>query len=80
MKNLDGIDAIQWHNWADNRAEFGLRIGLRAFAEGGFNDFDPKPVWYVWKAAGTDQEDEVFAPYLSTIGITDWDSIMHEVE
>lgn len=80
VKNLDGIDAIQWHNWKDNRAEFGLRIGLRSFAEGEFNDFDPKPVWYVWKAAGTDQEDEVFAPYLSTIGITDWDSIMHEVE
>ncbi|MGN1215697.1 MAG: DUF5722 domain-containing protein [Candidatus Cryptobacteroides sp.] len=80
VKNLDGIDGIQWHNWADNRAEFGLRIGLRAFDDAGFNNLDPKPVWYVWKAAGTEQEDEVFAPYLSTIGISDWDSIMHEVQ
>lgn len=80
VKALDGIDAIQWHNWADNRAEFGLRIGLRAFDDAGFNNLDPKPVWYVWKAAGTDKEDEVFAPYLSTIGISDWDSIMHEVQ
>ncbi|MGN0202424.1 MAG: DUF5722 domain-containing protein [Candidatus Cryptobacteroides sp.] len=80
VKNLDGIDAIQWHNWADNKAEFGLRIGLRSFEDSGFQNLDRKPVWYVWKAAGTNDEEEVFAPYLSTIGISDWDSIMHEVE
>lgn len=78
LQKLDGIDAMQWHNWADNRAEFGLRIGLRAFDAEGFNALQPKPVWYVWKAAGTEEEDEVFAPYLKTIGISDWDSIMHE--
>lgn len=78
VAKLDGIDAIQWHNWADNKAEFGLRIGLRAFDADGFKGLDPKPVWYVWKAGGTPEEDEVFAPYLSVIGISDWDSIMHE--
>ncbi len=80
LEKLDGIDAMQWHNWADNREEFGLRIGLRAFAEGNFKELDPKPVWYVWQAAGTDREEEVFAPYLNVIGITSWDGIVKTVK
>lgn len=80
LEKLDGIDAMQWHNWADNREEFGLRIGLRAFAEGDFKELDPKPVWYVWQAAGTDREEEVFAPYLNVIGITSWDGIVKTVK
>ena len=80
ISKLDGIDAMQWHNWADNRQEFGLRIGLRAFAEGSYTDLQPKPVWYVWKAAGTDKENTVFSPYLSTIGISSWDNIIQTVK
>lgn len=77
---LDGIDAMQWHAWADNREEFGLRIGLRSFADGDFNSLDCKPVWYVWQAAGTDKEDEVFEPYLDVIGISSWDNIIQTVK
>lgn len=80
LKKLDGIDAMQWHNWADNRAEFGLRIGMRAYADGKFKDLDPKPVWYVWQAADTEDEDKVFEPYLKTIGITSWDNIVKTVK
>lgn len=80
VSKLDGIDAIQWHNWADNKAEGGLRIGLRTFAEGSVSDFTPKPVWYVWKAAGTAEEDAVLDQYKTTLGITDWDSILKTVE
>ena len=80
LQKLDGIDAMQWHNWSDNRAEFGLRIGLRAYADGDYKDLDPKPVWYVWKAAGTENEDEVFAPYLKTIGISSWGGIVRTVK
>lgn len=75
--NLDGIDAIQWHNWIDNRAEFGLRIGLRRFPDDSTDPGGPKPVWYAYQAAGTDREEEVFEPYKSIIGITDWSEIMH---
>ena len=78
VSRLDGIDAVQWHNWADNKDEGGLRIGLRAFAEGSFKNLDPKPAWYVWKAGGTSEEDAVFNQYLPTIGIGSWDEIMHE--
>ena len=80
VSKLDGIDAIQWHNWADNKAEGGLRIGLRTFAEGSVSNLTPKPVWYVWKAAGTAEEDSVFDQYKTTIGISDWDSILNTVE
>ncbi len=79
VSKLDGIDAIQWHNWADNKAEEGLRIGLRTFDEGDVQNLTPKPVWYVWKAAGTDEEDSVFDQYKTTLGITDWNSIMGSV-
>ena len=75
---LQGIDAIQWHNWWDNPAEDGLHIGLRR--NDGKNPSTPKPVWDVWKAGGTASENTVFAPYLSTIGIASWEEIFHNVE
>ena len=70
---------MQWHNWMDNREEGGLRIGLRAFADGDFKEYDVKPVWKVWQAADTDKEDEVFKPYLDVIGISNWDGLIHTV-
>jgi hypothetical protein len=65
-----GIDAMQWHNWFDNEAEFGLRIGLRKF---GSHGLERKDVWFAYQAAGTPAEDDVFRKYLSVIGITDWE-------
>lgn len=79
LELLDGIDAIQWHNWIDNRGEFGLRIGLRRYPDDEEDPGGAKPVWYVYQAAGTDQEDAVFDPYKSLIGISDWSQIMHTV-
>ena len=79
VSKLDGIDAMQWHNWADNKDEDGLRIGLRSFAESSMANLTAKPVWYVWKAAGTAEEDTVFDRYKSTLGISDWASIMGSV-
>ncbi len=80
VKQLDGIDGIMWHNWKDNKAEFGLRIGLRAFEDGSFKEYDVKPSWKVWQAADTDDEDKVFSPYLEVLGLSDWNNIIHEVK
>ena len=80
VSRLDGIDAIQWHNWADNKVEYGLRIGLRSFDADGWNALDPKPVWYVWKAGGSAEESAVFDQYLGTLGLSSWDEIMHDME
>ena len=76
---LAGIDAIQWHNYQDNRAEFGLRIGLRKYPDDADDPGGRKLSWFVWQAAGTANEDEVFKPYLSTIGITAWKDIFGSV-
>ena len=77
VKRLTGIDGMQWHNWFDNRQEFGLRIGLRRFGDDETDPHGRKPVWFVWQAADTDKEEEVFAPYLRIIGVTSWSRIFH---
>ena len=68
-KNLEGVDAFQWHNWRDNAMEAagGLYLGLHALGGRGLDEYARKPVWYVWQAAGTESEDTVFAPYLNVI-------------
>ncbi len=80
MKILDGIDGFQWHNWFDNRGEGGLRIGLRRFPDDETDPGGAKPVWYVFKAADTPNEKEVFDPYKETIGIKDWKEAQYKGE
>jgi hypothetical protein len=75
---LEGIDAIQWHNWMDNRYEGGLRIGLRKFSDEPGDPAGIKPVWNVYQAAGTSSESAVFDPYLKTIGINSWEETLHK--
>jgi hypothetical protein len=79
MEKLDGIDGFQWHNWIDNRNEGGLRIGLRRFPNDEQDPGGKKPVWYLYQAAGTDKEDELFDLYKKTIGIKKWQEIEHRI-
>jgi hypothetical protein len=72
MQVLDAIDGFQWHNWFDNRNEGGLRIGLRRFPDDETNPGGTKPVWEVFKAADTKNENAVFDPYKKVIGIQYW--------
>ena len=80
LKRLDGIDGFQWHNWFDDRGEGGLRIGLRRFPNDEQDPGGKKPVWYVYQAADTDQEDAVFDPYKPIIGISEWSEVVHTVQ
>ena len=80
IEALEGIDAVQWHAWLDNRGEFGLKIGLRRYPDDETEPGGVKPAWKVWQAAGTEKEDAVFAPYLSVMGLSDWSEIFHAVE
>lgn len=77
LKTLDGIDAFQWHNWIDNRYEGGLRIGLRRFPDDPADPGGKKPVWFVYQAAGTGQEDAVFDIYKLIVGIQNWSDVVH---
>lgn len=71
---LSAIDGITWHANVDNTGDGALRLGLHQYATNGNKR---KPSWYVWKAAGTSDEDEVFGPYLSVLGFTSWNEVMH---
>ena len=77
MKTLDGIDAMQWHNWIDNRSEDGLRIGLRRFPDDESDPGGRKPVWFTYRAADTEQEDAAFEPYKAVIGIQNWEELRY---
>ena len=75
IEALDGIDAHQWHNWADHKDEleqFGVRLGLRKSFQ---DNYEPKEIWWAYQAAGSDHEDEFFSKYLTIIGIDNWDII-----
>lgn len=77
---LEGIEGIQWHNWYDNPAEAVL-LGLR-FQEGTSKPEagQPKPVWYTYQKAGTEEEEEYFNQYLPIIGIPNWDILQPVTE
>ena len=81
MKKLeacDGIDAYQMHGWFDQRAEGGLRIGVRRFTDDETDPGGRKPAWFVFQAFGTDREDEVFEFAKDIIGIDDWDQVIYK--
>ncbi|MCC4211527.1 DUF5722 domain-containing protein [Leeuwenhoekiella parthenopeia] len=78
IKYLDAIKGFQYHNWQDNRREGGLRIGLRRFPDDEEQPGAKKPVWFVYQAFGTNQEDAVFDPYKKLIGIENWNEIRYE--
>lgn len=74
LNGLEGIDGLQWHNWFDNEGDgAGAMLGLRKFPDK--NNGEPKPVWELYRQAGTATEDEAFAPSLQVIGIPDWNII-----
>ncbi len=77
MQGLSSIESWQYHNWIDSRREGGLRIGLRKFPDDSQDPLGKKPIWFLYQALGTSQEDQVTAPYLKTIGISSWDEIIH---
>lgn len=77
MAKLTSIQSWQYHNWIDNRAEGGLKIGLRKFPDDADDPLGRKPIWFLYQALGTRQEDTVAAPYLKTIGIRSWDQVIH---
>jgi hypothetical protein len=37
-----------------------------------------KPIWYVFQAAGTPRQAEVFAPYLPVVGIKSWEEAVYK--
>ena len=78
---LPAIENIQYHRWVDYPTEGGILFGLWGNAPGtGSGNFGyKKEGWYVWEAAGTVEQEQIFAPYKSVIGISDWSEIQYAV-
>ncbi len=76
-KNLDSIEVFDYHNWVDNRGEGGLRIGLRRFPDDKEEPLGRKPIWYVYKAMGTENENSIIDSYKKIVGINDWSEVVY---
>ena len=74
---LEGIEGIQWHNWFDNKSE-GAKLGLRKYDDSEYSG-EPKPAWYTYQAAGTEDEETWFESqgYASVVG-EEW-GVIHTV-
>lgn len=72
IRPLDAIEGFQFHNWADNRREGGLRIGLRRFSDDETAPLGPKPIWHVYRVLDTAEEEKATAFALPLIGLKDW--------
>ena len=74
---LEGIEGIQWHNWFDNKSE-GAKLGLRKYDDTEYSG-EPKPAWYTYQAAGTEDEETWFESqgYASVVG-EEW-GVIHTV-
>lgn len=75
LQRLDTIEVFHFHNWVDNRGEGGLRIGLRRFPDDPGQPLGKKPVWFVFQALDTPQEDAATEFAKEVIGIKSWDEI-----
>lgn len=74
---LSSIQVWHYHNWIDNRGEGGLRIGLRKFPDEPGDPLDKKPIWHLYKAFATPDEDSAAAPFLPVIGLRSWQDAIH---
>jgi hypothetical protein len=76
IKPLKTITAFQYHLWADNRGEGGLRLGLRKFADDPQDPLGKKPSWAVYRALDTDQEEAATAFAKPIVGVKEWSEIL----
>ncbi len=75
IEGLDSVEAMQYHNWIDNRGEGGLRIGLRKFRDEAGDPLGRKPIWSLYQKLGTPEENSACEPYRKVVGIADWQDV-----
>jgi hypothetical protein len=77
MQGLSTIQAFHYHNWVDNRGEGGLRIGLRRFPDDKDEPLGKKPIWFVYQALETDNEDTAIAFAKPITGVQNWSEVRY---
>lgn len=74
VKRLEGVDAFLYHRQVDHSQEGGLRLGLWENKPGSIADPGrQRPIWFLFKAAGTPEWEQLAAPYLKTCELKSWD-------
>jgi hypothetical protein len=77
IARLPGIDAFILHRHVDHRDEGGLNLGLWRRRAGSVADPDtPRPMYEVFKAAGTPAQEAAFRFALPVVGLKSWDEVM----
>jgi len=72
----DAVDAFHYHRHVDHSLENGLRFGLWSNKPGTISEPDQKrPIWFLFKSAGTDEWKAAAEPYLKTCGLKSWDEL-----
>ena len=69
------VECFHYHNWIDNRGEGGLRIGLRRFGDDAEDPLGKKPIWHVYRALGTADEEAACRFALPIVGVEDWSEV-----
>jgi hypothetical protein len=72
IESLPEIRTFEYHNWIDHRHEGGLRIGLRKFPDDATDPGGRKPIWDLYRALGTTDEDRACKFALPLVGVDTW--------
>ncbi len=76
VRRQDGIDALIWHRQVDHAHEGGLRLGLWENQAGSIATPGKKrPIWGLFKKAGTPDWDAAAAFALPIVGLKSWDEL-----
>ena len=76
IRRLRGIDAFIYHRHVDHSLEGGLRLGLWTNKPGSIADPDrQRPIWRLFRAAGTPDWEAAARPFLETCGLATWDDV-----
>ena len=72
----EGIDAMIWHRHVDHAHEGGLRVGLWENKPGTISEPARKrPIYDLFKKAGTPEWDAAASTYLPMVGLKNWDEL-----
>jgi hypothetical protein len=75
IEPLKTITAFQYHLWADEPSEGGLRLGLRKFANDPTDPLGKKPAWFLFQAVGTPAWDPASRFALPILGLKRWNEV-----
>ncbi|HRP54664.1 DUF5722 domain-containing protein [Agriterribacter sp.] len=77
IKGLNAVKSFHYQSWRDYRFDGGLRLGLRRYPDDEEHPLGRKPVWYVFRCMGTDEEDKCFEFAKPLVGISCWAEVVY---